>query len=453
MRKHFIVGLVGVLVAAACGGTQETADPRPVETKESVDPAPASLVEKRCDLPVSGPWSTFQGDARRHGVSTARAIQQPTIRWRADVGIQGWLNNPVIAADYVFVGSNGSIWNKPDASDGVYALDLESGAVRWFSPAKNDVNGVAYADCMVISTSDDGTVRAHDALTGEVVWLHRVPDRKVYTNPLVVGRRVFTGDSEGFIRSFDLRSGEEQWIADMQGAIRGGLSSDGRKVYAASEKGLIRAFNLETGSPAWSARLEPWGVYGAPTIVSGKLVVGFTRDTMYSRPAMAAFDLETGRQVWKASNPRGYGGGWGNVRSSPTVYRNLLIWGEPYSNRIVALDLDKGDVRWSSPNGPCLFPHWPSGAIARDQVVMPRHDGGLYALSAEDGAALWSIYLGDRTRAGTEFPKAHKEARRGRCEWDPPVGRPIFSSPAIAADGTILVGTGEGVLYAIEEAE
>ncbi len=452
MQRIRVFALIWLFLISCAGASPKPDTPEPSAPREVVEPTAArSLVERRCELPVAGAWPTFQSDARRHGVSTAPTIREPQIRWKADVGIQGWLNNPVIVDDMVFVGSNGSIWNKPDASDGVYALDLENGEVRWFAPAENDVNGVAYADCFVISTSDDGGIRAHDAMTGEVVWTHRVEERKVYTNPLIIGRRVLTGDSAGIIRAMDLRTGEEEWVADMRAGIRGGLSSDGSHVFAATETGLIRAFELEGGTPRWSASLDPWGVYASPTIVAGKLIVGFIRDTTYSRPALAAFDLESGEAIWRGSNPRGFGGGWGNIRSSPAVWRSLLIWGEPYSNRVIAADMDNGEVVWSSPTGPCLFPHWPSPAVVRDQVLMPRHGGGLWALSAEDGTVQWSIYLGDQTRVGTEFPRSISTSRR--CEWDPPVGRPIFSSPAVASDGTIVVGTGEGILYAIEEAE
>ncbi|MFQ5948785.1 MAG: PQQ-binding-like beta-propeller repeat protein [Acidimicrobiia bacterium] len=35
------------------------------------------------------------------------------------------------------------------------------------------------------------------------------------------------------------------------------------------------------------------------------------------------------------------------------------------------------------------------------------------------------------------------------CGWQPRTGWPIFSSPAVAPDGVVIVGTGEGFLIAI----
>ncbi|MFP4354730.1 MAG: PQQ-binding-like beta-propeller repeat protein [Phycisphaerae bacterium] len=35
--------------------------------------------------------------------------------------------------------------------------------------------------------------------------------------------------------------------------------------------------------------------------------------------------------------------------------------------------------------------------------------------------------------------------------WKPAVGDALYATPAIAADGTIVLGTGQGWLYAIEQ--
>lgn len=373
------------------------------------------------------------------------------MRWRVDVGIQSWLNSPVIAGGYVFVGSSGSSWNKPDASDGVYAIGLKDGEVRWFAPTEGDVNGVVYADCLVISTSDDGHVRAHRATSGDLAWSRSFADRKVYTHPLVIARTIFVGDSDGRVHALDLKSGATVWENDMGAPVRGGLASDGVRVYAGAENGSLKAFDATTGSETWAASLAPWAIYGVPTVVASKVVIGFVRDSTHSSPALAAFDAETGEPDWRASNPRGFQGGWGNVRSSPAVWRDHLIWGEPHSNRIVALQIESGEIVWSTPAGPCTFPHWPSPAVVRDHILIPRHDGGLYMLDASNGELEWSYFLGDRTRVGSAFPESYSRARWNACESDPPIGRPVFASPAIAPDGTIVIGTGEGVLFAIQQ--
>jgi outer membrane protein assembly factor BamB len=75
-------------------------------------------------------------------------------------------------------------------------------------------------------------------------------------------------------------------------------------------------------------------------------------------------------------------------------------------------------------------------------------DGGiyLYGVDAATGELAWSIWLGSNASAGP-FPDAYAEA--GFCEWDPKVGFSVLASPAVSQDGVVVVGTLEGVLYAV----
>jgi hypothetical protein len=47
------------------------------------------------------------------------------------------------------------------------------------------------------------------------------------------------------------------------------------------------------------------------------------------------------------------------------------------------------------------------------------------------------------------MPTAHRA--QGSCEWEVPSGSPIYSPAAIADDGTIILGTGEGFVFAITD--
>ncbi len=77
-------------------------------------------------------------------------------------------------------------------------------------------------------------------------------------------------------------------------------------------------------------------------------------------------------------------------------------------------------------------------------------DGSLYAVRARDGGVLWQVYLGEERRVGV-VTAAHNAALAS-CAWDVPSGTPLYSPPAIAEDGTVIVGSGEGFVYAIGEA-
>jgi len=65
-----------------------------------------SLIDTACAAQGStGNWQTFQGSNAHLGCVSARTISNPEILWTFEVGIQGWLNNPIIADGTVFVGS------------------------------------------------------------------------------------------------------------------------------------------------------------------------------------------------------------------------------------------------------------------------------------------------------------------------------------------------------------
>lgn len=425
------------------------APPEP-EEKESTEPARTEVA-----VTSASGWSTFHGDAARSGASGAPAIDKPRIRWQKSVGILSWLNSPlVLGKSVVIVPSSGKAHNKPDADDGVVALDLASGKKLWFAHFDQDANGAVASASRVFATSDDGHLYAIELKSGKIAW-KRPGSGKMYSYPLLLDSRVIVGDAGGYVRAFAADDGKELWTAQLTGAIRGGASSDGQSVYVASQGGELAALSPATGKPVWKKTVmrPPWNNQGrdlplevyAPLVVGGDaLFVSFARDTYYTdQPAIYALDKKTGNVKWRAKGP----GDWGNVRSTPVLVAGQLVYGEPYSGDVVAINAANGRVTYRSTIAPCYFPQWASPAAAGSRVYLPRFDGALYALEASSGKVAWELYLGDSKLAGQPRP-ATPPSRYG-CEWDVPSGHPIHAPAAVAEDGTVLVGTGEGVLYAI----
>lgn len=427
------------------------------------DEGPASTVAPfECDE-TAADWPMFQRDMTRSGASAAPSIASPKIAWSMPIGIAGWLNNPVIAGGRVYAPSSGQIWNAPDGADGVYAFDLRSGEQLWFAPTPGDANAVAYSKCRVFVGSDAGTVTALNAQTGDVLWSQELGG-KVYANPLPIDGVVVVAGSlgdapegrpaAGFVGALDVVTGKLAWRHELSGAARGGAAADDDRVYITTETAEVIALSRGDGARVWSSTVDGPGVksvYAAPTVFAGRLYVSFVRDTSYDVPAVRSYDAATGAAGWVGQNTQQLAGGWGNVRSSPAFSDGQLYWGEPYSNRIVALDANSGDITTSVAAGMCTFPHWPSPAVAQEVVYVPRHDGGLYAYDAEAGALRWSLYLGEANHVSQAFPPEHLERSGARCDWDPPFGKPVYASPAVATDGTVIVATGDGWLHAVRD--
>jgi len=402
-------------------------------------------------------WSSFQGGPGRTGCTQAPVITDPRILWKAEVGIQGWLNNAVIGNGTLYVASAGVVQFVPDRRDAIYALDLRNGNQIWYYQAELDVNGIGYLDGVVVATGDEGRVWALDARNGDVLWIEDFGELDpVYSNPLMVNGMAIVGDGLGNVVAFDVRSGAERWRVQVDGAVRGGAASDGELVFAAGENHEVLAIDIDTHDIVWRADVfargqsaEATRVFAAPTVAGDLVIVSLVRTGVYAEPAVIALDKATGEIVWQARDVAGLKtGDWANVRSSVAVAGDVVVFGEALSDSLIALDLETGQTRWSATTGSYCLPHWPSPAITGGQVILPRDDGGVYAVDLATREVVWSLYLGNETsQPGGTFPASFDEEF---CEEDE-TGYAILSSPAITNDGVIIVGTLEGFVYAIAD--
>ena len=473
MKRAVLLGAVSA-IALSCGGAQPPApsdpgaQPAPPGTPVmEASPQPVAVVEvppaeaepepatepSRVDL-EGGEWGMFHGGRERHGVAALPAIQQPRIRWKAKVGIQGWLNSPISIGNLVIVPSSGAAHNTPDAGDGVVALDLKSGQRAWFTQFGQDANGAAATKERVFATSDDGSVYGLESRTGKVLW--KQPGQgKMYTHPLLFKDLVIVGDAGGYVRAFNANTGNPKWALQLIGAIRGGASADQTHIYVASQAGEVAKLD-EAGKALWRVRAEsrswdgkkdqPVQIYSPLISHEGVVIVPFSRDTYYrDQPGILALDKKSGKTVWRGKGP----GDWGNVRTTPVLVGGALVYAEPYSGDIAALSAATGRMIYRTTVGACFFPAWATAAAASDVVYIPRFDSIVHAVRASDGSRLWQIYLGDSRKAGGPVPK-EISGMQG-CEWDVPAGSAAYSPAAIAGDGALLVGTHEGFLYAIED--
>lgn len=420
----------------------------------------AALLAGAAAAVADAPWPMFQGNAARTGACKAPGIAKPAVRWKTYIGIQGYLNDPVLADGRVFVGSSGKLHNKPDAADGVYCVDAKTGKIVWQAKTDKDACGVAYDQGAIFSTGDDGVLRAFQAKDGQVLWTLQRPG-ELYSQPLPMGELVLVGDSTGQVLAVGQKSGKVVWSVKAAGSnVRGGLSSDGQRIFASLLEGKVVCLDRK-GEILWGRAVfeqRYWRAYPAPTVAGKMLLVGYARHTYYATPALRALDCETGRPVWKWTD-QGFDGlkkrqtAFGNIRSSVAIWGDVLLYGEPYGNSLVALGRKDGRLRWWVELGAAMFPHWPSPAIASDTLYLPRHDGGLYAVDLRARKQAWMLYLGDHAKVAPKLPEGIMPEDEKHCAWQPAVGQPLFASPAIAADGTLYVGSGEGYLYAVGEAK
>ncbi|HET7764428.1 MAG TPA: PQQ-binding-like beta-propeller repeat protein [Burkholderiales bacterium] len=253
-------------------------------------------------------WLTFAGNYAGHRHSPLSRISKTNARdlrvaWVAQLRSEdAYLEaSPIVASNLMFVS---------ESPDGVVALDAATGKKRWefrrplpsgLPLCCGSINrGVAILDDAVFVATLDAHVVAIKASNGRKRWETRVADfRDGYSMtgaPLALRDRVIVGVAggefgiRGFVAAYRASDGERLWKFDT-------VPGPGTP-----------------GHDTWEN--DSWKTGGAPTWTTG------------------AYDPDLNLVYWGVGNP------------SPPFKRKDRAGANLYSNSVVALDADTGQLRW-----------------------------------------------------------------------------------------------------------
>jgi outer membrane protein assembly factor BamB len=167
--------------------------------------------------------------------------------------------------------------------------------------------------------------------------------RKITAAPVIAGGQIYTMDSDGMVRSFNVATGERRWETDTQADenrstnVGGGLAVDGAVVYASTGRAEALALNVATGKITWRSPLDA-PARSAPTIAAGKLFVA----TLDER--LVCLSITDGKRLWNYQ-----------ATSSATIvlgepapaYSDGLVVAGFGSGDLLALRADSGTIAWS----------------------------------------------------------------------------------------------------------
>ena len=421
-------------------------------------------------LPLSGPnWGLTWGNSREVGeqaASLSRAdIPTLELKWAFEFpGAQRARSHPLIAGGAVFTGGQ----------DGtVYALDAETGCVRWtYSAAAEVRTGISYSQKRV---GEDivhrlffgdilGRVYSLDADTGTQLWRIRADEHPAATitgTPTAYKNRLYVP-----VSSLEV------------------LSASSVDYECCNFRGSVLALELDTGATLWrsytvvetleaqeknSAGVQNFGPSGAPiwnspTIDTKRQQLYVGTGENYSSPATGMSDavlamaLDTGdvRWVYQATindawNAACFGQQGGNcpkengpdfdfgaaaVLITDSTGRDLVL-GPQKSGVVHAIDPDTGEKVWQTRlgrgglHGGVHF----GIAVSTDRAFIPISDAndfrsyptaanpGLFAISVVDGTSLWQSPQSDECQ-GREF-----------CERG--IGGAITATPSLVFAGAL----------------
>lgn len=353
-------------------------------------------------------WLTYNGSYMSQRYSRLTQIDQENVgdlelRWLLQNQVFGaWQSTPIVADGVMYV---------TERPNSIMAVDPITGRVFWkyvHTPAENSLvccgannRGVAVLDDRVFMGTLDARLVAVDRINGELLWDVEVGDvnlaYSVTMAPLAVKDKIIVGVGggefgiRGYVAAFYAETGELAW-----------------KTYTIPGPG-------EPGHETWEG--DDWQYGGAPVWITG------------------SFDPEENLTYWGVGNP---GPDW-NAAQRPGD--NL------YSDSVIALDADTGELRW-------YFQFTPNDGYDYDAVQVPvladmewqgaqrklmlwaNRNGYFYVLDRTDGEFLlgnpfvrvnWSSGLDEN---GRPIPTPQPEGmptwpgNQGGTNWYPPSWSP-----------------------------
>ena len=299
----------------------------------------------------------------------------------------------------------------------LYAMSAATGETKWTFdvPTERIDSSPTVVDGTVYVGSDDGTLYAVDAEDGSQEWAFEEPEGAVNSSPTVRYGTVFVGSEDGTLYAVDAENGTEHWHfgTDSSAAISSSPAVNNGTVYIGSDDSTLYAVNAATGEQEW-AFTEPTGdIKSTPTVADGTVYVGSDDSTLYAVNAL------TGKQEWT------YTGSASEVRASPTVVDGTVYIGEHdgygRDDALHAVNATTGEMRWKFEMDVGIHA---SPTVRDETVYIANQRGAMYAVDTETGKQEWKW-------KGEYFSSS------------------IRSSPTIL-DGIVYVGEVNSKLYAVD---
>jgi len=211
----------------------------------------------------------------------------PRTEMMADV-FDMFLSSPVIAGGAVYFGSG---------DHNVYALDIETGALRWTFRTGNVVHASpAVSNGVVFIGSWDRNMYAINAATGKEIWKFQTGNDTVIYNQIgiassaaVAGGVVYFGCRDGHFYAVDAKTGAQKWSHDnkMGWVIASPAVRNGIVYFPTSDGTRFKALDAATGALKYSVENKAVS-FSSPAVVNDVVYFGSSDGWLH------AVDIATG---------------------------------------------------------------------------------------------------------------------------------------------------------------
>jgi len=396
-------------------------------------------------------WVQFRGEGGR-GVSSSRIAPPLGLRWKiklqdTDVKLRS-LNPPVVIGDTIYFGSD----------DGnFYALDVESGYMRWVFKSGANINSIPYADKdQVYFGSKDGKLYALSRETGQEIWNFPVRSQINSQVQRYGDYIVFVGDADAiYYLSLD---GEEQFRIHNPGWYNFTFLMADDVMYFATGPVTeqVGPFDINKREFLWFLPYhEMDAIWYSFCAIRGDLLYLGT-STIFPRTSFNyyAINRHTGKIVWEQ-----YREGVFNHEGNTDFFYNF----DPL-NLFPHGDFER-EFRFFLRNIDLL--DFMAPIVWRDLVIFTGGDCVARAFDAATGELRWErvfntpissaptlaagrVYFGIMGDENNPPELVCISARDGSLLWQMDVEGSILSAPVIAGK-RIIFGTDESVFYVLEQ--
>ncbi len=220
--------------------------------------------------------------------TTGRVIWKRQLPGRAE-------SSPLVIGNTLYFGCE---------DDQLFALSTRNGHQRWATTLAGPVKSApAYYRGNLFVGDYGGDMNAVNAATGKLIWQSGSLGNgfgsggEFYSTPAVAFGRVYAGNNDGRIYSYDVKNGALAWTHSTGGYVYSGPTVANTQdtpptVYIGSFDGNIYALNARNGETRWS-RSAGGQVIGSLSAVGEIVYVA-----EFSTGSTNGYEMKTGRQVF-----------------------------------------------------------------------------------------------------------------------------------------------------------
>jgi outer membrane protein assembly factor BamB len=247
-------------------------------------------------------------------------------------------STPVVDDSGMYVGSDsGWFWKMDHQGQVIWSLYLPG--------SDNGIHGTAVVDDKkVYIGAYNGFMYALDKTNGDLVWSVPV-GHFIGASPLLANGALYiaaeTSHPDGFLAKIDCNTGKSQWVSPWFGGhshSSPSYDSQNKQLLVGANSGRFYAIDEATGRVNWQVQLTGQ-IKGTPMVWENKVYFS-SWDKYYH-----AYDLNTGKQVWKQ-----YMGGRVQTSLALVPGVNLGLTNNKVGD-IAALNLETGEFQWRLRHG------------------------------------------------------------------------------------------------------